>query len=243
MTKCVRKKISLAAVAASCLLFFSTAWADQVTCDMSAYKAQPGITAASTGDTLAVTWNGDSDQEVRLTLAVNDGTPTVKEIALRHGRGPWTALASNVTPDFAVMTGLRRMSNQQLEPLYGLGIKITQDVLNKYRWEPFWDAPFDLSVPKPGANGNFAGNPPPVDGLPGTDQPGLPRKPDEIQRATAVYAVKSCTVKTDGVRLEINYPGVKLGLFDGSLQYTVLQGHQLDSPGSDRRHPCAVGRL
>jgi hypothetical protein len=227
ITKCVRKKFSLATAAASCLLFFSTAWANQVTCDMSAYKAQPGITAASTGDTLAVTWNGDGDQEVRLTLAVNSGTPTVKEIALRHGRGPWTTLASNVTPDFAVMTGLRRMSNQQLEPLYGLGIKITQDVLNKYRWEPFWDAPFDLSVPKPGANGNFAGNPPPVDGLPGTDQPGLPRKPDEIQHATAVYAVTSCTVKTDGVRLEINYPGVKLGLFDGSLQYTVFKGTNL----------------
>ena len=227
MTKCVRKKFRLATAAASCLLFVSAAWADRVTCDMSAYKAQPGITAASTGDSLAVTWNGDGDQEVRLTLAVNSGTPTVKEIALRHGRGAWTTLASNVTPDFAVMTGLRRMSNQQLEPLYGLGMKITQDVLNKYRWEPFWDAPFDLSVPKPGANATSPGNPPPVDGLPGTDQPGLPRKPDEIQRATAVYTVTSCTVKTDGARLEINYPGVKLGLFDGSLHYTVFKGTNL----------------
>ncbi len=177
MTKCVRKKFRLATAAASCLLFVSAAWADRVTCDMSAYKAQPGITAASTGDSLAVTWNGDGDQEVRLTLVVNSGTPTVKEIALRHGRGAWTTLASNVTPDFAVMTGLRRMSNQQLEPLYGLGMKITQDVLNKYRWEPFWDAPFDLSVPKPGANGNFAGNPPPWMACPAPTSPACRASP------------------------------------------------------------------
>jgi len=34
-------------------------------------------------------------------------------------------------------------------------------------------------------------------------------------------------VKTDGARLEISYPGVKLGLFDGSLQFTVFKGTNL----------------
>ena len=221
------KKYGLRTVGISCLLLTSVAWADRVACDMSAYKAQKGISASPSGDGLAVTWNGDGDQEVRLTLVVNNGTPTVKELALRHGGGAWTVLASNATPDFSVMTGLRRMSNQQLEPLYGLGMKITQDVVDKYRWEPFWDAPFDLSTPRTGPNGEAIGNPPPPLGLPGTDQPGLPRKASEIQSADAVYSVKSCTVKSDGARLEIDYPGVKLGLFDGSLLYTVFKGTNL----------------
>jgi hypothetical protein len=199
--------------------------ADPATCDMTAYRTQPGLSAAVQGDGLVVTWNGDGDQQVRLGLAIDHGAPLVREIALRRGDGEWTTLAANVEPEYSVMTGLRRMSKQQLEPLYGMGVKITQAVLDKYRWDPFWDAPFDLSTPPVGTR--FAAAPPPAAGLPGTDQPGLPRKPDAIQRAVASYALKSCTVRTDGARLEINFPGVHLGLFDGALQFTVYRDTNL----------------
>ena len=220
-------KIGGTVIAVSSLLMSSAAWADQISCNMSTYKAQSGLTAAAAdGSALVVTWSGEGDQEVRLRLSVNGGTPTIEELALRHGTGDWTTLASNVVPDYSVMTGMRRMSNQQLEPLYGLGVKITQAELNKYRWDPFWDAPFDMSTPKANANGSF-GNPPPPAGLPGTDQPGLPRKPEEVQKATAVYAVKNCNVATEGSRITVSYPGVKLGLFDGSLQYTIFKGTNL----------------
>jgi hypothetical protein len=201
--------------------------ADGLSCDLSAYKAQPGLSAAQDGNALVLIWNGDPGQDVRLSLAVTNGAPGLQEIALRRNGGAWTVLASNVMPDYSVMTGLRRMSNQQLEPLYGLGVKMTQDELNKYRWDPFWDAPFDMSVPKPGANGQFGGNPPPVAGLPGTDQPGLPRKAVEVSRAEAVYAVKSCSVKSDGARLTVRYPGVTLGVFDGALEFTIFKGTNL----------------
>ena len=227
MAKHTCRKIGVAAAAISSLLCSTAAWADQISCNLSAYKAQSGLTAAADGSALVVTWSGEGDQEVRLRLSVNGGTPTIEELALRRGGGAWGPLATNVTPDYTVTTGLRRMSNQQLEPLYGLGVKITQEELNKYRWDPFWDAPLDMSVPKPNANGTFGGNPPPHDGLPGTDQPGLPRNPSEVQRAAASYAVKNCAVATEGGRLTVSYPGVKLGVFDGSLQYTVFKGTNL----------------
>ena len=234
MTRHSYRAFGLTAVAASALTLSSGALlsveasaADAVTCNMSAYKAQTGLTAAADGSALVVTWSGEGDQEVRLRMSVNGGTPTIEELALRRGTGAWSPLATNVVPDFSVVTGMRRMSNQQLEPLYGLGIKMTQEELNKYRWDPFWDAPLDMSTPRRNANGQTTGNPPPGDGLPGTDQPGLPRKPEEVQRANAVYAVKNCTVATEGGRITITYPGVKLGLFDGSLQYTVFKGTNL----------------
>src|SRR5581483_45477 len=211
------RTFKLATLATAGLIWVLPAKADPVSCNLSDYRAQAGIAAGREGDDLVLTWNGDRDQEVRLRLSIVDGRPILKEIALRRQGAQWQPVATGMSPDYSVMTGLRRMSNQQLEPLYGLGVKITQDVLNKYRWDPFWDAPFDLSVPQPNANGAFSGNPPPVVGLPGTDQPGLPRKPEEIARADAIYSITSCTVKTDGARLVVTYPGVKLGLFTGSL--------------------------
>jgi len=218
-----RLKLHLLAIAASAAVTFSAH--AQVACDLSAYKAAPGLTAQKDGDSLVLTWSGDVNQEVRLRLAVVSGTPTVEELAVRHAPGAWSVLAKNATPDYQVTTGLRRMSNQQLEPLYGLGVKITQDVLDKYRWDPFWDAPLDLSTPPRGAQ--MSGNPPPAAGLPGTNQPGLPRNPDEIKRAAAVFQVSSCSVKSDGARIQVIYPGVKLGVFDGSLQYTIFKGTNL----------------
>jgi hypothetical protein len=219
----IKSHLLVSAIAVTVSLYATAAQADPVKCDLSAYKATPGLAARQDGNSLFVTWSGDSNQEVRLRLAVVGGKPIIEELALRHGGATWSTLARNATPDYEVMTGLRRMSSQQLEPLRGLGVEITQAVVNKYRWDPFWDAPFDLSVPA----GGRGGNPPPAAGLPGTDQPGLPRKPEEIQRASAVYQVTGCTVKTDGGRLEINYPGVKLGVFDGSLQYTAYKGTNL----------------
>src|SRR5262249_36109874 len=68
-------------------------------------------------------------------------------------------------------------------------------------------------------------NPPPAGGV--ANQPGLPRKAEEIQRAAAVYHATSCAVKTNGARLEVSFPGVQLGVFDGALQYTFFKGTNL----------------
>ena len=218
-----RSSLILLATAATLSLAAAPALADPLSCAMTGYKAADGLTAAMEGDALVVTWSGDPGQDGRLRFVVNGGAPMVQDLSLRAGGGAWTSVVSNVSPDFSVVSGVRRMSMQQLRPLYDLKVPITQEILNKYRWDPFWDAPLDLD-PKPNPN---AGNPPPAAGLPGTDQEGLPRKPSEIKRASAVYAVKDCEVRTDGARLEINFPGVTLGVFQGKLMYTVYKGSNL----------------
>ena len=165
----------------------SRLYADPMTCDVQAYKPTPGLSASAANNTLTVVWSGDRNQELRLRFGIAAGTPTIQELAIRKGSGQWATLATDVTPDFRVVTGLRRMSNQQIAPLRGLGVELTPEIVDRYRWDPFWDAPLDLSPP-----GGRAGNPPPAEGV--ANQPGLPRKPDEIKRASATYRWTGCVV-------------------------------------------------
>src|SRR5689334_4997864 len=55
----------------------------------------------------------------------------------------------------------------------------------------------------------------------------LPRRAEEIRRAWAAYHSTGCTVKTDGARLEVEFPGLQMGIFAGSLRYTVYKGTNL----------------
>jgi len=125
----------------------ASAWADSLTCDLSGYKAVPDLTATVAANALTVAWSGDRNQELRMRFGVAAGTPTIEELAVRRRGGAWNVLASNVTPDFRVVSGLRRMSNQQMAPLRGLGVELNSEIVDRYRWEPFWDAPLDLAAP------------------------------------------------------------------------------------------------
>ena len=205
----------------------------------------PGLTATVADQTLSVIWDGDNGTELRLRFGIEAGTPTIQDLAVRRKGGAWATLATNVTPEFRVVSGRRRISEQQLGPLRTWGeaitperaarekwdtsfFKMTPEVLERGKWDPFWDDP--LYVP-----GVEAGRPP--------RNPGLPRKPEEIKRATATYRADGCAVTTNGARLEVVFPGVQLGVFTGRLQYHRLQGHQPDSAGGDREDRGAVGRL
>src|SRR5690242_8041598 len=77
----------------------------------------------------------------------------------------------------------------------------------EHRWDVFWDAP--LTIPGRGEN------------------PGLPRKPEEIRHSSSSFAMHSCEVQQDGTRLEISFPGLSLGIFSGRLQFTVYEGSNL----------------
>ena len=79
------------------------------------------------------------------------------------------------------------------------------------RWDVYWDAPLAI----PGIQTPYGNN------------PDMPRKPEEIRRATAVYHADSCEVKTDGARLEVSFPGLEMGIFAGRLQFTVYRGTNL----------------
>src|SRR5919106_1386300 len=55
----------------------------------------------------------------------------------------------------------------------------------------------------------------------------LPRKPEEIRRGVSAFSASTCEVKTDGASLAVTFPGMKLGIFDGNLRFTVYRGTNL----------------
>jgi hypothetical protein len=195
--------------------------ADPLTCSVDHYKSSPGLTAAVADNAATITWDGDNRQELRLRLTINGGTPTIQELAIKRQSGAWTTLLSHAAPDFRVVSGLRRITNQQLDPLAGLGVKITQVVVDREKWEAFWDAPLNI----PGGESAHNNTTPPQRGV--LNQPGLPRKPEEVRRDTAVYHAQGCEITTNGARIEVSFPGVQLGVFAGRLQYTVYKGTNL----------------
>ena len=191
----------------------SGAVADPLNCSLSQYKATSGLTAVADAATLTLTWDGDRNQELRLRLGITEGTPTIQDLSVRKRGGAWASLAANVTPEFRVASGIRRMDNQSLEGLRKNGItEITKPIFDAWGWDTFWDAPLHL----PGDEGDLKRR-----------TPGVPRKPEEVKRGTAVYRAERCDVVTDGARINVVFPGVSLGVFEGRLQFTVYKGTNL----------------
>lgn len=157
---------------------------------------------------LELTWQGERGETLRALLGVEGGQPVVRELAVDKN-GKRHVLGRNLTPEYQVSTGRRRISGQQEAALRPLGM-YTPEIIERQKWFAFWDAPLNV----PGHKGSNAA----VD---------LPRKPEEIQRAWATYQISGCEVNTDGARLEANFPGVSLGLFSGGLRYTVYRGTNL----------------
>jgi hypothetical protein len=238
-----------------------------LTCNLTQYKATSGLTTALDGDLLTVSWTGQGTSQLRARFAIDHGTPTIRDLAVRRGGGEWAMLGQNLTPEYQVTTGVRRMSNDQANALSSLGIDVTQDVIDKYRWYAFWDAPFSIpghtaATAGRGGRGGGAGaqgqapaaatlgqggtipeqvaalqsgqrgrpgyNPPPSPpGFTGGRGLGLPRTKEEIRRGVSTFSASSCDVKTDGSSLAVTFPGMKLGIFDGNLRFTVYRGTNL----------------
>jgi len=192
------------------LVVTSAASAQGLKCDMTQYKASTGLTAAIEQDLLVVTWAGQAGSEVRARYAIANGQPVVRDLAVRKQGGQWATLGQNLSPEYHVVSGLRRMASAEVSsfPSQG-GIQLTQEVIDRNRWYAFHDAP--LEVP----------------GKSGKQLPPLPRKPEEIRRADATFNTTSCSVKTDGARLEVTFPGLSMGIFSGSLQFTVYRSTNL----------------
>ena len=190
-----------------------------LTCDLSGFSPAPGLSANISGGRLTMAWDGAGTQRLSLALTVVDGAPMIDELAIRSDEHPRTIVASNAAFEFKIVEGFRRISNQQLVPLRALDVPLTQEVVDRYKWDVFWDAPLDLREPP------RMGNPPPVEGV--ADQPGLPRSPDEIRRADASYAVSTCRVTRDGRTLSVAFPGMRLGSFSGELVLSVYRGTNL----------------
>ena len=234
--------------------------ASPLACNLTQYKSAPGLTSVLEGGMLNVSWNGQGTSQLRARFAIDNGVPTVRDLSVRRAAGDWTVLGQNLTPEYQVTTGVRRMSNDQANAFASLGIDVTQEVIDKNRWYAFWDAPLSIPGYYPaqagrGGRGGAAGpqtlgqggtiaeqvaalqsgsrgrpgynpspNPP---GFTGGRGFGLPRTKEEIRRGTSTFSASSCEVKTDGNSLAVTFPGMKLGIFDGSVRFTVYRGTNL----------------
>jgi len=187
----------------------SAAVGEGLKCDMTRYKDGPGLAAAIEQDRLAVTWSGQGGSEVRARYAIESGQPMVRDLSVRKQSGQWVTLGQNLVPEYHVVSCLRRMSSDHVGSLPAAGIELTPEVVAKNRWFAFHDAPLEI----PGQSG--------------TQVPPLPRKPEEIRRADATFKATGCSVTTDGARLEVNFPGLSMGIFAGSLQFTAYRGTNL----------------
>ena len=78
-------------------------------------------------------------------MTLNNGTPTIRDLDVRKKGAAWATLATNVIPEYRVVSGVRRIENEQLEPLKRLGVTITPENLGEYKWDAYWDAP--LMIP------------------------------------------------------------------------------------------------
>src|SRR5690349_3272759 len=107
--------------------------ADPLNCNLAGYRATPGLVATVANDVLSVSWKGDL-ADLKISFAIDHGTPTIRQLAIRGKGGQWNTLATDVTPEFRVISGLRRVSAQQLRPesLAALGVKITPEIMDAW---------------------------------------------------------------------------------------------------------------
>ena len=196
--------------------------ADSLNCNLTAYQPQPGLTATVANETLTIVWKGAQASELRLRFVIERGMPTIREMAIRPSGGKWRVLGTDLTPEYRVVSGVRRVTRQQTEPLEALGVPLTAEKLDEIKWEAFWDAPLFLGSELPSSHKTSI---PAKEAF--ANHPGMPRQPEEIVRASAEFRAAGCAVKTNGARLEITFPGVTVGPFAGYLQYDVFKNSNL----------------
>jgi len=194
------------------ILLLAPSWAiaavhgDSQSCDVGGYKPVSGFALKQQQGAVEITWPGESDQQLRAVFGIRGHQPVIRELAARESGGRWVILANDLTPDFQVTTGKRRLSSAQLHLMKQLGID-TPAQEDARKWNAFWDAPLHI----PG----------------GSETTDLPRKPEEIQRASVSYHTNNCRVTSDGARVTVTFDGLSLGIFSGDLSFIAYKGSNL----------------
>ncbi len=184
----------------------SAAAAQTLHCDMQGYKPVEGVKVTSMANSIELAWPGEKGELLRARFTLRDGQPLIEELAAEKSGGTWVVLGKNLTPDFQVTAGKRRISITELSILKHLGLD-TPENENTYKWNVFWDAPLVV---------------------PGHSHLTVPaRSPSEIARASVNYNANSCGIKTDGEHVSVVFNGLTLGLFAGDLQFTIYKGSSL----------------
>ena len=125
------------------ILLSTIATAQALQCSFDGYKAMEGLYAGMNQGTLEMTWQGEAGQRLRALFSIHEGHPVVEQLAASSG-GVWDVLGKDLTPDFQVTTGRRRISATQRNLLkrFDIDTPAEEDVR---KWNTFWDAP--LVVP------------------------------------------------------------------------------------------------
>jgi hypothetical protein len=190
----------------SLAMLTGVAAAQSLNCDLQGYKAMDGLKATTSGGVVTMSWRGEGAQELRASFGIRNGQPFVQELAARAGSGKWTVLGKDLSPDFQVSTGKRRISQAQRTQLQALNLD-TPEEESKRKWNTFWDAP--LVIPGRG------------------DTTDLPRTEAEITHASVSYQSSTCKVATAGNQLSVTFDGLKLGIFAGDLRFIAYKGTNL----------------
>ena len=241
--------VSLASVTGSTVVPASVVVSDGLKCDLSQYKAGTGLTATMNQDLLAVKWTGQNGAELPLRFAVYGRQPAMRDFDVRRAGGCWTRIGENLTPEYHVVSGVRRLPNDQGNALRSLGVTISRDVIDQNRWQAFWDAPLRVpGTPEPaaGGRGSAGGRGAPAEPalalgeipLNGGRVYELPRRPEEIKRATASFKATACLVKSEGASIEVTYPGC---LWAFSQAISASRSIAASSSNGRARHTGEVG--
>ena len=91
--------------------------AQTLNCNLRDYKSVDGVKAEMSRGSVELTWQGEAGQELRAQFALRDGQPVVQELAARKAGGQWVVLGKDLTPEFQVTTGRRRMSKTEMDIL------------------------------------------------------------------------------------------------------------------------------
>src|SRR6187402_682508 len=124
-------------------------------CDMQGYKPAAGLNAVLQGNSLTVSWAGQDGAELRARYGVDGGNPIVRELAVRKQGGQWVSLGENLRPEYHVVSGIRRFSGQQGQPLTEIG-QLTPERMEKEKWFVYRDAPLYIAPAAP-AGGRAGG--------------------------------------------------------------------------------------
>src|SRR5438045_1105236 len=116
------------------LVLTAAATGQELNCDLTGYKPQDGLKAQMHAGILELTWQGERREELRAGFAIREGQPMVHELAVRKSGGNWIVLGQNLTPEFEITSGVRRLSEQQMAPLRDLKIELTPEVVEREKW-------------------------------------------------------------------------------------------------------------
>src|SRR5947209_16817075 len=108
---------------------FAAAADSAMNCDLAGYKPQDGLKAQMRAGVLEVTWQGERREQLRAGFTIRDRQPVVQGLAARKEGGGWIVLGGNLSPEFQITSGVRRLSQQQIAPLKELGVALTPDVI------------------------------------------------------------------------------------------------------------------